>query len=355
MILAGDIGGTHCRFALYADKTAVQTRQPYALEYFPMASYAYTGGWQMAVNTFLDTTQSPLPAPITSVCFALAGPVTETLASGRCCTLTNVAAGWTLSDQDLAALFALEISQVRLINDMEAIAYAIPLLQPDELALLNPTQAVPKLGNRALIAAGTGLGELMMVWQRQHNTYLPVASEGGHVDFAPCDAQQLALWQQLRAKFGCVNYEHVLSGTGLVRSYQVLWQQQFDVSSRGNPVTALLDDGQDPAPYITASALDGRDPVSLATVQLFMDIYGAEAGNMALKYLAVNGVFIGGGIALKLWQHPHGKPLFARWVTAFQRKHSSYAALMAEVPLRLILNAEVGLLGAAWCVAENDG
>ncbi|MCV6637677.1 ROK family protein [Candidatus Albibeggiatoa sp. nov. NOAA] len=347
MILAGDIGGTNCRLALYANAEAVKQRKPSSVLKLKIADFAHAEGWKQAVQHFLQHCNVDTQA-IQQVCFGMAGPVSEKPELGRVCTLINVShrEGWTISEQALKDLFNCQAAFI--INDMEAIAYAIPMLQTDELIDLNP-DANPQIGNQALIAAGTGLGELLLFWERVNQKHLPSASEGGHSDFAPRTERQWQLWQYVKDLQqgsdcpNCIVWERLVSGSGLVKIYQFLWQMHRGLSE------SPIDNLSEPAAYITDTALSNQDTISVETLKLFMQLYGAEAGNLALKYWAVNGVFIGGGIAPKIWNQGQGKVFFEIFMQSFTNKEDVYAEKNAMMPVKMILNTDIGLLGAAQC------
>ncbi|MEK7990085.1 MAG: ROK family protein [Thiotrichaceae bacterium] len=354
MILAGDIGGTNCRLALYENAASVNKRTPAYILKLKIADFAHQNGWKQAIQTFLQHCKIEQPKQtIQQVCLGMAGPISEQVELGRTCTLINVShrEGWTISEQALREMFDCQAAFI--INDMEAIAYAIPMLQADELVDLNP-DAMPQIGNQALIAAGTGLGELLLYWDRMRQTHLPSASEGGHSDFAPRTEQQWRLWQYVRDLQldsdcpNCIVWERLVSGSGLVKIYQFLWQTQH--SSNESPIDKLAE----PAEYITNTALSNQDATSVEALTLFMQLYGAEAGNLALKYWAVNGVFIGGGIAPKIWNQAQGKVFFDPFMQSFTDKEDVYAEKNAMMPVKMILNTDIGLLGAAQCAISHN-
>jgi glucokinase len=231
---------------------------------------------------------------------------------------------------------ALGGAEVLLLNDLEANAYGLSELAEDDLETL---QSGPRLaGNRALIAAGTGLGEAVLV--RDGHRWRPTPSEGGHTDFGPRDAfeDELLLW--LRGRHGHVSYERILSGPGLADLYRFL-----TVTGRGaepSGFAARFAAAADPAAAVTAAALDGSCERARLAVERFCGIYGAEAGNLALKALAVGGVFVGGGIA------PRIRPLLrdGRFVSAFGDK-GRLAPLVASIPVHVILDDHTALWGAA--------
>src|SRR5947209_975686 len=276
MILAGDIGGTNSRLANFE---IVQGRvQPIVEETFPSRGSA-------SLDDIVQTFVSKHNLHITHACFGIAGPIRR----GRSEAI-NLA--WVVDAQSLAQ--QLGLSTVGLINDLEANAYGAAALAPEDFVILNEG-ALEAAGNAAVIAAGTGLGEAGLYWDgKQH---WPFASEGGHASFAPDDALQVELLQYLQQRFGHVSWERVLSGPGLYNIYTFLRDTQ-----RGVEPAWLTEElhQDDPAATISRAALDGTCELCVQALDLFVMLYGAEAGNLALKVMATGGVFVGGGIAPKI-------------------------------------------------------
>ncbi len=322
MILAGDIGATNARLAFFTIEGGRLSRQ---------AEHVYQGheypGLEPVVRKFVsDQGLKPRHA-----CFGIAGPVRR----GRA-EMPNLK--WVVDEATLAR--ALGIESANLINDLEANAYGVPALEPDDFAILNPG-ASDATGNAAVIAAGTGLGEAGLYWDGK--THRPFACEGGHADFAPCDDLQIELTRHLREKFGHVSWERVLSGPGLFNIYCFLRD-----SGRGQEpdwLTSELKAG-DPAMHISNAALAGRNALCVDTLDIFVSIYGAEAGNLALKFLATGGVYLGGGIAPKILIKLE-QPAFMRAFTGKARMSD----LLQSIPVKVILNDKTALLGAARCAA----
>ena len=320
MILAGDIGGTKTLLALFDD--AAGTLQLRRDATFPSQEAA---SLEAILTGFLGTTATPLRA----ACFGVPGVVID----GRCET-TNLP--WTLDERTLAQRTG--APRVKLLNDLEAAAYGMLHLEAHELAPLNAGTRPSRRGNVAVIAAGTGLGEAMLIWDGSH--HMPVASEGGHADFAPRTDQELELLRYLRGTFGShVSYERVLTGPGLHNIYNFL----RDTGYAPEPpwLAAQLISG-DPSATIAEVGLAGRDPLCMATLDLFASAYGAEAGNMALRCLAIGGVFVGGGIAPKLLPTLRN----GRFMQAFTAK-GRFAELLQSIPVHVALNPRAPLLGAA--------
>jgi glucokinase len=262
------------------------------------------------------------PHAIEAACFGVAGPVIDGSAD-----LTNVP--WRVDARRVAETFKLR--RVALLNDLQAMAYAVPVLQPSEMQVLQEGEALPG-GNIALIAAGTGLGEAML--HSVDGRFIPSPSEGGHADFPARTDREFTLARDLIARYGRADVEHVISGRGLVNLHRTTHQTPCEANID-------LDDADAPA-QISAAALARRCTACVEALDMFVEAYGAEAGNMALRTVATGGVFIGGGIAPKI--------LPALTTGAFMRafrEKPPLEAMLAAMPVKVILNAEAGLLGAA--------
>ena len=315
MDLAGDIGGTHTRLALFAPGTP----EPAALEIYSSRDH---DGLEAMVRAFLEVH----PATIEQACFGVAGPVRH----GRVKT-TNLA--WPVDAASLAAVLGLE--RVGLVNDLVANAYGIAELGPNDVATLNEGDPAAG-GNAAVVSAGTGLGEAGLFWDgTRHHVF---ASEGGHTDFGPRNDAETALRTHLAAQHAHVSYERVCSGMGLVAIYGFL-------RSGGEPepdwLAAELAQ-HDPGGVISRAGLAGRDPVCVQALEMMVSIYGAEAGNLTLKLLATGGVYLGGGIAPQILP----KLQDGGFMAAFIAK-GRFADLLEHVPVHVILNDRTALLGAA--------
>jgi glucokinase len=262
--------------------------------------------------------------------FGVAGPVREGMV-----VATNLP--WKVSASSLAQL--LGIHRVALANDLEANAYGIAWLTPQDFDTLNPGAAGAQ-GPQAVIAAGTGLGEAGMYWDGK--MHRPFSSEGGHADLAPSNELEDALVVYLRKRFGGhVSSERVLSGPGLKNVYDFLRD-----TGRGTeePWLAEAMKKDDPSAVVSRAALDGSSPLCSQAMDLFVSLYGAAAGNLALTFLATGGVFLGGGIAPKILPRLRG-PIF---LEAFLSK-GRLRPLLEKIPVRVILNDRTALLGAARC------
>ena len=238
----------------------------------------------------------------------------------------------------------LKLPDAWLINDLEANAWGIGALDVKDVVTLNQVKG-ETIGNRAVISAGTGLGEAGMYWDgKEHHIF---ASEGGHSDFAPRDELETDLLRYLHGKFGHVSYERIVSGPGLVNVFHFLRD-----TGHGKEPQWLTDEMQrtDPAAAISKAALAGKDALSEHALDLFVSVYGAEAGNLALKVMATGGVYLGGGIAPKLLSKLAG-PLFMH---AFVSK-GRMQPLLESIPVRVITNTNAALLGAARCAKSRAG
>jgi glucokinase len=325
MFLAGDIGGTKTNLAVYnydADERLVEKKAGS----FPSRDHGALGD---IIRKFLGDELKTIRV----ACFGVAGPVKN----GRV-QVTNLP--WVV---DAAALQAdLGFQKVSLLNDLEANAYGIKTLLPHETLSLNPKADVRQVGNRALIAAGTGLGEAGLPWDGV--SHRPFASEGGHASFAPTDAIGDELLSFLRKELGHVSWERVLSGKGMTNLYKFFRQR----SGQAEPawLTEQLRTG-DLGAVVSHAGLTGQDQVCANTIDCFIRNYGAEAGNLALKMLALGGVYIGGGIAPKMREKMQS-PLF---LDAFLHK-GRLSPVLESMPVYLILNEKTALQGAAWYAAH---
>ena len=326
MILAGDIGGTNTRLACFEEDRG---RLRMTLErVYPSNEHA---GLAEIAAIFMRETG----ASIGKACFGVAGPVLN----GRCAT-SNLP--WVIETAHLAR--TLGITAVWLINDLFAHASGIGDLEASDLVALN--QASPSEGNGALIAAGTGLGEAGLFWDGARRR--PFSCEGGHTDFAPRNELEISLLRYLLAKFERVSYERVVSGPGLRNIYDFL--RDTGVEQEPASLREELAGADDPVPVISQYGMEGAIAICERTLDMFVSIYGAEAGNLALKLLATGGVFISGGIAGKILSKINS-PLFLK---AFASK-GRLSPVVESMPLRVITNKNVGLIGAARYAIESAG
>lgn len=319
-LIYGDIGGTKTLLrVVIADEG--KTKPCYEQRY-DSQSYA---DFNEILADFLSKAgmdkASRYPA---SACFAIAGPIVAQQAK-----LTNLP--WLMDAAALATKFS--IPRVKLINDFEAVALGIEKLSCDDLATLQYGLA-GKLAMRVVLGAGTGMGVAWLHWQGER--YIPLPTEGGHIDFAPTTPLQMALLDYLAKKFGHVSVERVLSGSGLTNIFNFL---QTD-SIRFPGITAMQLN-EDSGAIITTLAFEQQHPIALQALELFAEIYGAYAGNLALMGLCRSGVYIAGGIAPRIIDTLQ-KGDFMR---AFRNK-GRFAGLMSEIPVHVVMNSQVGLLGA---------
>jgi glucokinase len=320
MILSGDIGGTHARLAIFdvkQDRFELITSNT-----FPSQQYA--GLDQIVVEFVSASGIQP-----TQACFGIAGPVTN----GRV-EASNLP--WIVESTRLAQ--ELKLPKAELINDLEATGWGIGALSPTDVVALNSVPARQE-GNQAVIAAGTGLGEGGRYWDGlRHHVF---ASEGGHCDFAPVDELQMELFEYLRKRYGHVSYERVLSGPGLVNVFDFLRD-----TGRGTPPEWLVAEmtEYDAAAAISRSGLSGKCSMCEQALEIFVGVFGAEAGNLALKIKATGGVFLAGGIAPKILP----KLTTPTFMQAFLNK-GRLRRLMEIIPVQVIMNDQLALLGAARC------
>lgn len=321
MLLAGDIGGTKSLLGLFAR----DPERPRPVASHELITLSYSSLGEM-VGEFLDATR---PDRVDAAAFGVAGVV-----RGDVARLTNVP--WVVDGSQIVSAFG--IRHVALLNDLEAMAYAIPALEADELAMLQEGEADPN-GNAALIAAGTGLGEALL-----HNIdgrFVPSPSEGGHADFAPRTPREVELLQELTRMFGRAEYEQVVSGMGLINLFRFTHRGRCEVIGEPNDPSMI-------PPALTASALAGRCTACIEALNLFVSVYGAEAGNLALRSVATAGVYLGGGIAPKVLPALES----GLFMDAFRDK-APMADLLAAMPVHVILNPDAGLLGAAVFAANR--
>lgn len=333
MLLAGDIGGTKTLLGLFA----VRPGRPATVHVAEFVTLDFPG-LEPIVEAFLHS-QDVDASAIEAACFGVAGAVTDQVAH-----LTNVP--WRI---DRAAVQrALGFGRVWILNDLEALAYGITVLQPHELARLHEGRP-SRSGNAAVLAAGTGLGEAVLL--NVEGRLVPGASEGGHADFGARTPRELDLVRDLTRVFGRASVEHVLSGPGLVNLYQFT-HQAFGTGPTLNPhsiapsrlcgAVGRVEDVADLPARITAAAAERRCAECVEAMEMFVSAYGAEAGNIALRTVATAGVYIGGGIAPKILPALQA----GSFLKAFLAK-SPMDELIASIPVSVILNADAGLLGAA--------
>jgi glucokinase len=327
MILAGDVGGTKTNLGLFegmGDRLRLLRSEKYHSPDFP--------GLSAVIQDFLRG--GPAGLDIQAACFGIPGPVIDNRAS-----TPNLA--WVIDGAQVAA--DVHVGRLALINDLVATAEGIPLLEPDELATLQEGSPEPE-GNRALIAAGTGLG--MSFLPRVGGRWVPVPSEGGHADYPPRTEDEIDLLRHLREHYGRVSSERVVSGPGLFNIYNFL--RDVRKLPESPAVREALARGEDPARVIGEAAVGagaaGAERCDLCSraLEIFIEAYGALAGNLALLGTATGGVYLGGGIAPKILRQLGAGPFLA----AFRAK-GRFVPYLEKVPVRVILNDRAALLGAA--------
>lgn len=318
MILAGDIGGTNTRLALFEKGKRVGDE-----EKFPSQKY---GSLEEIIAKFLKGKK------VERACFGIAGPVRNGKSK-----VTNVA--WVIDAAKISQ--SQGIANVFLLNDLEANAYGLKVLKKEELFLLH--EGVQQTGNQGLIAAGTGLGEAGLFWNGKE--HIPFACEGGHTDFAPRNADEIDLFLYLQKKFGHVSYERVVSGPGLINIFQFLVSTGRE---KWTKETKEAMEKSDPARVISDWGSRAKDSACVHALDWFISLYGAEAGNMALKFMSLGGFYIGGGIAPHLVE----KLKSGGFQSSFIDK-GRFQELLASIPIWVVMNDNAALLGAALFAAKG--
>jgi glucokinase len=326
MLLAGDIGGTKTNLALYASKEDIRT--PLREATLPSAKYATLAA---LVQDFL--TQIELPnITIERGVFGVAGPVVAGKAK-----ITNLP--WQMEERQLEQ--ALKIPSITLLNDLAALATAIPHLLPSDLHTINPGKQALH-GTFAVVAPGTGLGEATLTWDGAHYRVHP--SEGGHVDFAPTNGFEIGMLVHLLKEMPHVSYEHVCSGVGLPNIYNYI--KASGLFNEPQWLADQLAQTTDHNPIIVQAAMNTNEQkeiasICVATLKAFVSILGAECGNMTLKALATGGVYLGGGIPPRILPFLEEE----EFLHAFASK-GRFSEMLSDVPVHVILNNKAGLIGA---------
>jgi len=327
MLLVGDIGGTKTDLAIYA--SGLNLNSPVARRQFRSADYV---NLQTIVTEFLADAKTP----VDQATFDVAGPVID-----KSVATTNLP--WVIDEHSLAS--DLNLKSVHLMNDLEAVALAIPILRENDIVTLNAGEAVLKSAI-GVIAPGTGLGESFLSWHG--SSYFPHGSEGGHSDFAPVEGLQIRLLEYMQTRFDHVSVERVCSGIGIPYIYEYL-RDVVHVSETPE-VARLVASAKDPTRIMIDAAIDPQNklPLCRATIELFVSILASEAGNLALKVLATGGIYLAGGIVshtLSVLREPG-------FMRAFTNK-GRFSELMKRIPVHaIIINA--ALLGAATYALENQ-
>ena len=317
-LLAGDIGGTKTNLALYEVKEG-RDLELVREDSFPSREYQ---GLEGVLGAFL-VGEERRPA---AAAFGIAGPVVDDVV-----LTTNLP--WRVEAPSLAKVIG--CPRVRLMNDLETTAYGALFLPEARIHVLHEGRKRP--GNAAVIAAGTGLGQAILFWNGKE--YRPSATEGGHADFAPRTETEIGLLRFLRKQYGRVSWERVVSGPGLHNVFRYLTEE---LGKPVAPEVAARLTKEDPSAVIGQAGISGGCPTCEEAVDLFVEAYGAQAGNLALSTLAIGGVYVGGGIVTKILP----KIGAGGFVRAFREK-GRYEKMMSEIPVRVILEPKTSLLGAA--------
>ncbi|MDH3442307.1 MAG: glucokinase [Deltaproteobacteria bacterium] len=327
LVLAGDIGGTKTNLALFSvrgDKLHSESSRSFQSKRY--------SGLTPVVQEFISDNRHTVDA----ACFGIAGPVVD----GKVKT-PNLP--WLVDSGELC--HALKLDTVTLLNDLEAAAYGILSLENDEFYSLNEG-VMRHSGNKALIAAGTGLGQAILYDDGRR--FRPLASEGGHGDFAPRNELEIEVLRYLIGRFGHVSYERVVSGPGLFNTYRFLKESRGMEEPRW--LAERIANGDDPSAEVTKAALANEAEICVRALDLFVSLYGAEAGNLALRAKSVRGLYIGGGIAPKILD----KLKDGTFMRAFVDK-GRYADFNAAIPVHVVLNPQAPLRGAAYYATFHSG
>ena len=332
MLLAGDIGGTKTRLGIFSTGgNDAQPPQPLAEMTFENARYP---DLETIVREFIGQVKA---GKVERACFGVAGPVL-----GDRVAITNLP--WLIDGKKLAA--ALNIPSVGIINDLLATAHALPFLPPEDLLTLNRGNPVPQ-GNMAIISAGTGLGEAFLIWDGRR--YQGYASEGGHGDFAPNNGTEIELLGHLNQRWGHVSYDRVCTGRGLPDIYRFL--KENDPADDLPGLAERVATAADATPLIVAAALaaEGRSLICVQALEIFVSTLGAEAGNMALRFMATGGIYVAGGLPTRILPF-FNQPAF---MDAFRRK-GRLSKMVAQIPVYVVLNQAAPLLGAAYYARKTS-
>jgi glucokinase len=321
--LAGDIGGTKTLLGLFAVQKGkfdfVERKRFLSRDYSKLGDI---------IDAFLKKIQRKVSK--SSTCFGIAGPC-----EGGVCKTRNLP--WTIDSREISDRFGFK--RVSLINDFEAVIYGIPRLGKKELDVLNQGVRDPK-GTIAVLGAGTGLGEGFAVYDDPSKRYRVFASEGGHADFAPNNEDEIGLLRYLLNDYGHVSYERILSGSGLFNIYRYLISLgRYEIDQK---IQAEIDRSDDPAAVISGAGIKGESEICTRALDLFVSVYGAEAGNLALKILPTGGLYLAGGIAAKITSRLKEGDFLASYLNKGRSED-----LLKLFPVELVLNPDVGLIGAA--------
>jgi glucokinase len=292
--------------------------------------------FESLLREFLDHAPAALRNTFTGACFGVAGPISGPEQGPRQANITNLP--WRIEEARLKEL--LKLARVRLINDFYATASGIDALDDEDIAVIHPAPSQPR-APRLVVGAGTGLGVAQLLWCENH--YRAFASEGGHIHYAPTDELQMELLVYLQRRYERVSCERLVSGTGLVNIYEFLYHRE---NNGQEPKLQALLQSEDPAAAITDTARSG-DLLARQAISLFLTIYGAVIGDLALVTLAYGGIYVAGGIAPKLLEEIRG----GKFLEACMRK-GRMSPLVMHMPVLVVLSQDVGLLGAALVASQ---
>lgn len=324
MLLAGDIGGTKTVLAVFdVGEEALITRHPIQERVFPSQQY-------QSLDLIVDEFLRDSALTISAASFGVAGPVVD----GRA-MVTNLA--WTIDAGDMRNRLGFD---VHLLNDLEALATAVPFLEETDLITLNEGEAV-KRGAIGVIAPGTGLGEAYLVWNRATGRYESYPSEGGHCAFGPTTPLQLEMLNYWLPRMGHVSYERVCSGIGIPNIYTFL--RETGRHPEPDWLREQLAAAGDMTPVIVKAAVTGEAPICVATLELFMEILGDQSGNLALTVLASGGIYLGGGIPGRILPQ-----LQKGSFMSFFRDKGRFTEMMGRIPVHIIYNPKAALYGTAY-------
>jgi glucokinase len=322
MLLVADIGATKTNLAVFSGEDG--PRDPLAEASFPSEDY---DGLEAVAQEFLEG----FDFSVDRACVGVAGPVIDGRAEG-----TNIP--WTIDEAELQE--ALDLSWVRVLNDLEVTANAVPILEKEDVETLNPGRPVSH-GPVGVVAPGTGLGEGFLVWDGSR--YRALASEGGHTDFGPNNTQEGGLLEYLRDQFGHVSYERVCSGMGISNIYEYLKASGY--ADEPAWMAERLEDVEDKTPAIVETALDQQRECVLcsAALEMFISVLGAEAGNLALKLMATGGIYLGGGIPPRVLSALKGEAFMEGFLNKGRMEY-----VVKKIPVYVILTPKAALWGAAY-------
>jgi len=324
VLLAGDVGATKTNIGIFSPERGPQK---------PLAEATFSSGQYASLVELVSEFLAQANLDVEHAVFGVAGPVVVGQA-----TITNVP--WVIEEAELKE--KLKLKSVILLNDLEVVAHGIPLLEPEDLHILNKGKPTPG-GTRAVIAPGTGLGEAFLTWDGLR--YRAHASEGGHTDFAPSNPLEDNLLHYLRAQWGHVSYERICSGMGIPNIYAYLRDNNY--AEEPAWLAEQLAEADDPTALIVNAALENKAKLCNDTLNLFCSVLGAAAGNLVLTVLATGGVYLGGGIPPRIISALKKGP----FMEAFYRK-GRLSEFMARIPVYVILHPKIALIGAAFCGLE---